>query len=127
MIGIRSALSIRARGQWPHLEAVYMTAPRSLAEIPRKLLPRGGRPYMTWRENGSNHFVGASHLAQAADLMQHARELLDGIGLLQQLKTVAAVFRQHVAVTAGQYDRQVGVPAADFLGEFEAGHARHHH
>src|SRR6267378_4471748 len=33
----------------PHLEAVYMTAPRSLAEIPRKLLPRGGRPYMTRR------------------------------------------------------------------------------
>src|SRR4030081_1334500 len=49
MIGIRSALSIRARGQWPHLEAVYMTAPRSLAETPRKLLPRGGRPYMTGR------------------------------------------------------------------------------
>src|SRR6185312_12062479 len=53
MIGIRSAFSIRARGQWPHLEAVYMTAPRSLAEIPRKLLPREGRPYMTadgeWR------------------------------------------------------------------------------
>src|SRR4029453_441738 len=47
MIGIRSAFSIRARGQWPHLEAVYMTAPRSLAEAPRKSLPRGGRPYMT--------------------------------------------------------------------------------
>src|SRR4030081_30438 len=55
MIGIRSALSIRARGQWPHLEAVYMTAPRSLAEIPRKLLPRGGRPYMTARMKQARH------------------------------------------------------------------------
>jgi hypothetical protein len=27
-----------------------MTAPRSLAEAPRNPLPRGGRPYMTWRE-----------------------------------------------------------------------------
>src|SRR5262245_59954590 len=49
MIGIRSAFSIRARGQWPHLEAVYMTAPRLLAETPRNPLPRGGRPYMTER------------------------------------------------------------------------------
>src|SRR4030088_2433986 len=62
MIRIRSALSIRARGQWPHLEAVYMTAPRSLAEIPRKLLPRGGRPYMTCGGNGcdKNHLSGKS-------------------------------------------------------------------
>jgi len=35
MIGIRSAISIRARGQWPLLEAVYMTAPRSFAEAPK--------------------------------------------------------------------------------------------
>src|SRR5262245_14793958 len=47
MIGTRFAFSIRARGQRPHSEAVYMTAPRSLAEAPRKPLPRGGRPYMT--------------------------------------------------------------------------------
>src|SRR4030081_741702 len=47
MIGIRSAISIRARGHWPHLEAVYMTAPRSFRRKPKKPLPRGGRPYMT--------------------------------------------------------------------------------
>src|SRR5579871_6357813 len=47
MIGTRSAISIRARGQRPHLEAVYMTAPRSFAETPKKPLPIGGRPYMT--------------------------------------------------------------------------------
>jgi hypothetical protein len=29
-----------------------MTAPRSVAEAPRKPLPRGGRPYMTWKERG---------------------------------------------------------------------------
>src|SRR3954452_10255995 len=47
MIGIRSAISIRARGQWPLLEAVYMTAPRSVCRSTKKPLPRGGRPYMT--------------------------------------------------------------------------------
>src|SRR4051812_33605107 len=47
MIGIRSAISIRARGQWPLLEAVYMTAPRSVCRTTKKPLPRGGRPYMT--------------------------------------------------------------------------------
>src|SRR6516225_3715106 len=47
MIGIRSAISIRARGQWPLLEAVYMTAPRSVRRNTKKPLPRGGRPYMT--------------------------------------------------------------------------------
>src|SRR5258705_6819088 len=47
MIGIRSAISIRARGHRPHLEAVYMTAPRSVCRNTKKALPRGGRPYMT--------------------------------------------------------------------------------
>src|SRR5438034_10434317 len=47
MIGIRSAISIRARGHRPHLEAVYMTAPRSACRNAKKLVPRGGRPYMT--------------------------------------------------------------------------------
>src|SRR5204862_3490846 len=39
MIGIRSAISIRARGHRPHLEAVYMTAPRSACRNTKKLLP----------------------------------------------------------------------------------------
>src|SRR3954447_4300605 len=47
MIGIRSAFSIRARGHRPHLEAVYMTAPRSVRRNTKKALPTGGRPYMT--------------------------------------------------------------------------------
>ena len=59
--------------------------------------------------------------------MQHPRQLFDGIGLLQQLKTVTAVLRQHVAVAAGQHHRQVVMPAADFLRQFDAGHAGHHH
>src|SRR5438552_2410273 len=46
MIGIRSAFSIRARGHRPHLEAVYMTAPRSVCRNTKKALPTGGRPYM---------------------------------------------------------------------------------
>ena len=78
------------------------------------------------RESISNRFVGAPHFAQAACPVQHARELLDRVGLLQQLETVAAVFRQYVAVTAGQHDRQVGMAAPDFLGQFDAGHPGHH-
>src|SRR5882724_3031632 len=77
MIGIRSAFSIKARGQWPHLEAVYMTAPRSLAETPRKLLPRGGRPYMT-----RGGFVESAPLRQPAhhlvELFEVAIADLDG-------------------------------------------------
>src|SRR5256714_14187146 len=46
MIGIRSAFSIRARGHRPHLEAVYMTAPRSVCRSIKKALPTGGRPYV---------------------------------------------------------------------------------
>src|SRR3954447_22164560 len=42
MIGIRSAFSIRARGHWPHLEAVYMTAPRSVCENTKKSLADRG-------------------------------------------------------------------------------------
>src|SRR5437764_15484017 len=51
MIGIRSAFSIRARGHRPHLEAVYMTAPRSVCRNTKKALPTGGRPYMTAEAN----------------------------------------------------------------------------
>jgi transposase len=46
MIGIRSAISIRARGHRPHLEAVYMTAPRSVCKNTKKALAERGRPYM---------------------------------------------------------------------------------
>src|SRR5580700_5024831 len=42
MIGIRSAISIRARGQWPLLEAVYMTAPRSVCRNTKKVLAERG-------------------------------------------------------------------------------------
>jgi hypothetical protein len=47
MIGIRSAISIRARGQWPLLEAVYMTAPRFICSNTKKPLAERGPPYMT--------------------------------------------------------------------------------
>src|SRR5438270_3473361 len=42
MIGIRSAISIRARGHRPHLEAVYMTAPRSACRNTKKALAERG-------------------------------------------------------------------------------------
>src|SRR5436190_7919292 len=42
MIGIRSAISIRARGLRPHLEAVYMTAPRSVRQTTKKVLAEKG-------------------------------------------------------------------------------------
>src|SRR6516162_5335286 len=58
MIGIRSAISIRARGQWPLLEAVYMTAPRSVRRNTKKPLPRGGRPYMTESGPCRNYRLG---------------------------------------------------------------------
>ncbi len=38
MIGIRSAISIRARGHPPHSEAVYMTAPRSVCRNTKQAL-----------------------------------------------------------------------------------------
>src|ERR1700688_4026565 len=43
MIGIRSAISIRARGQRPHSEAVYMTAPRSVCRTTKKALAERAR------------------------------------------------------------------------------------
>src|SRR6266480_6680314 len=42
MIGIRFAISIRARGHRPHLEAVYMTAPRSACRNTKKALAERG-------------------------------------------------------------------------------------
>ena len=42
MIGIRSAFSIRARGHRPHLEAVYMTAPRFICRNTKKALAERG-------------------------------------------------------------------------------------
>src|SRR6266496_3642746 len=42
MIGIRSAISIKARGHRPHLEAVYMTAPRSVCRNTKKVLAERG-------------------------------------------------------------------------------------
>src|SRR6188472_4800265 len=41
MIGTRSAISIRARGHWPHSEAVYMTAPDASAAPKKALAERG--------------------------------------------------------------------------------------
>lgn len=38
---------------------------------------------------------------------QDPGEILDGVGLVQQLETVAALLGEHVAVSAGQNDRQV--------------------
>src|SRR5436853_3648370 len=58
MIGIRSAFSIRARGHRPHLEAVYMTAPRSVCRNTKKALPTGGRPYMTGKTKHGNNRNG---------------------------------------------------------------------
>src|SRR5207237_2217696 len=69
----------------------------------------------------------AADLPAAAGLAQDAGELLRGIRLLQQFEAVSAALRQHVAVSAGQYDRHVELAAADSLGEVEAGHLRHHY
>jgi hypothetical protein len=44
---------------------------------------------MTAAEVSSTHFASPLHLPAAADPVQYARKLLDRIGLLQQLKTVA--------------------------------------
>jgi len=37
----------QASGNTPRKQAGYMTAPDPLAELPKKLLPTGGRPYMS--------------------------------------------------------------------------------
>ena len=55
--------------------------------------------------------------------MQHARELIDRMGLLQELEAAGAVLRQNMAIATGQHDRQVKVTAADFPGKVDAGHA----
>src|SRR3954468_9916460 len=74
MIGIRSAFSIRARGHRPHLEAVYMNAPRSVCRNTKKALPTGGRPYMTIERPCA---PSASLRAQAKQSIQAQKE--DGI------------------------------------------------
>src|SRR5262245_19018583 len=71
MIGTRFAFSIRARGQRPHSEAVYMTAPRSLAEAPRKPLPRGGVAV------GTEITLRPPHRTRRA-LLTHRAPTLDG-------------------------------------------------
>src|SRR5262245_24865629 len=79
MIGTRFAFSIRARGQRPHSEAVYMTAPRSLAEAPRKPLPRGGRPYMVgqWQSLDANERALEKQIVKAARCDREARQLME--------------------------------------------------
>src|SRR3954454_18998150 len=76
MIGIRSAFSIRARGHRPHLEAVYMTAPRSVCRNTKKALPTGGRPYMT---GGRPYMTAASaHSRSSPDnALRHCEERSD--------------------------------------------------
>jgi hypothetical protein len=73
-------------------------------------------------------FSGAAlRTTPAPDLAQRARKLLDRIGFLQQLETVTAVLRQHMAVATGQHYRQIEVKAADFPGKVDPGHAGHYH
>src|SRR5258707_3484324 len=73
MIGIRSAISIRARGQWPHPEAVYMTAPRSVCRNTKKALAERGP---------SIHDGGLAR--PPGPLVQPARHLMLCAGLDQQ-------------------------------------------
>src|SRR3954452_321035 len=69
MIGIRSAFSIRARGHRPHLEAVYMTAPRSACRNTKKALRTGGRPYMTAKSahSWSSSYNALRHCEERSD------------------------------------------------------------
>src|SRR5690242_17466115 len=57
MIGIRSAFSIRARGHRPHLEAVYMTAPRFICRNTKKALAERGPSIHDGRANMMPRFV----------------------------------------------------------------------
>src|SRR5258708_36360475 len=90
---------------------------------PTRVAPTRTAPTRT----GGSLGRAVGYIPAAADLLQDARELIRGIRLLQQLEAVGAALRQHVAVSAGQHDRHVELAAADFLGEIEAGHLRHHH
>src|SRR3954447_8638351 len=72
MIGIRSAFSIRARGHRPHLEAVYMTAPRSICRNTKKALPTGGRPYMTVVGLGERALTAQRFTAKTAVIARRA-------------------------------------------------------
>src|SRR5258707_2864588 len=109
MIGIRSAISIRARGHRPHLEAVYMTAPRSVCRNTKKPLPRGGRPYMTRRATSLSRLFGFAEIrpigqpnsilkrgarapaqfGKAADVEQFARRAVGPRGVEADLAAVS--------------------------------------
>src|SRR5947207_1218452 len=84
MIGIRSAISIRARGHRPHLEAVYMTAPRSACRNTKKLLPRGGRPYMTGRDHGTGGKHRPGRISKQGDRMLRALLITGASAYLRQ-------------------------------------------
>src|SRR5258705_12935013 len=103
MIGIRSAISIRARGHRPHLEAVYMTAPRSVCRNTKKALPRGGRPYMT-RERVITRRMRGIQYAAASRLITSVAGILD-----HPLSRV---------MTAVVNPRSAARMAARFLGKF---------
>src|SRR5712671_1963560 len=78
MIGIRSAISIRARGQWPHPEAVYMTAPRSVCRNTKKALAeRGPSIHDGWAWRSS-----LPPRAQQAALFAAPVALLQGFALI---------------------------------------------
>src|SRR5258708_25866808 len=91
-----------------------------------KQMPRRMGP--CFRRDDTESLRGAAFLAApAADLVQHARELLDRIRLLQQLESVTAVLRQQMAVSGSPHHPQTEIATADFLLQIYPGHAGHHH
>src|ERR1700722_18059658 len=59
------------------------------------------------------------------NLAQRARQRFDRVWFLNQFETMIGGLRQHVAVTAGQHDRQMRVLRADDPGHLHAVHAGH--
>src|SRR6266446_5334529 len=124
MIGIRSAISIRARGHRPHLEAVYMTAPRSACRNTKKLLPRGGRPYMRgallllakhWQALDADERVLERQIAKAARSDREARRLMEvpGVGRISASTVLAKVPDAKVFRTGRDFAAWIGLTGRD--------------
>ena len=102
----------------PASGAVQKMSPLATQRTGRRRRPNAGVGTVRSRV-GRPHRRGASLRHHAA---KRARELLDGVRLVQQIETVVVFAGEHVAVAGGEHHRQVGPALAQGLGE---GHAAH--
>src|SRR6266581_3475169 len=125
MIGIRSAISIRARGHRPHLEAVYMTAPRSVCRNTKKPLPSGGRPYMTkggllrFARNDEKNFMTprsrGARRPSCARTVRPRKQRAQGMPGAQRTRSIACEIKKHTSIVTTVTPESPGIPRAMVL------------